>query len=683
MAKGNLGDGEAFRGNFSSEGVMKLRETVKEKLKDFLGDYTDDTLVEYVIVLLKNGRRKEEAKTELDVFLGDDSDPFISWLWDHLGSNLHLYVQSPGIPPAEVAKAKIAVQEPAVSVVKSASHKLEPILEKERTKDLLKTHLPKDLKGLEGDGKEHRTLKSSIVESNRAVEDRHRKVDGLKRSDSLQEGNERKRLRPEESASIKRDEIQQVAIAAPRRLLQFAVRDAVAKVRPSNLVRESSLKRLRSVVSTLAEDSPLEEQSQFVEKASKNAPAATLVEAAKDVKRIRPSRNVFDRLGRAVDVSDLPKQLTDFGVDFAGDFHGQPRNELKEEYLTCQNKIKYKEQNASGMPLSHRDTEMVFDSETKYDADARRYHSVQVPMNGDSVRNKVDDSLMFRHNVVNSADRNAQRRKIEQNQLVPDTAHKITNVNTTAGMNKWRSPHYQEMGLAVKLDNQKSELGTNSLNGSEAKNVSAIVGNGNVKSKADISKEPQRMQTSAPGLSSTGPPIEDAESRTIFVSNVHFAATKDNLSRHFNKCGEVLKVLILTDPATGLPKGSACVEFMKIEAAENALSFDGTSFMSRILKVVKKSSSSHEVVSTMTWAPAARAFPFPVPGFGAIPFPRGVPNAYRGRPFKPGGARSMQWKRDVQSIPTQMSTPATNTISPRGMTYVRSENNANGNSTGA
>lgn len=36
---------------------------------------------------------------------------------------------------------------------------------------------------------------------------------------------------------------------------------------------------------------------------------------------------------------------------------------------------------------------------------------------------------------------------------------------------------------------------------------------------------------------------------------VHFAATKDSLSRHFNKFGEVLKVVIITDAATGQPTG--------------------------------------------------------------------------------------------------------------------------------
>lgn len=32
-----------------------------------------------MIVLLRNGKRKEQAKNELNVFLGDDSDSFVSW----------------------------------------------------------------------------------------------------------------------------------------------------------------------------------------------------------------------------------------------------------------------------------------------------------------------------------------------------------------------------------------------------------------------------------------------------------------------------------------------------------------------------------------------------------------------------------------------------------------------------
>ena len=73
-----------------------------------------------MIVLLKNGRRKEEAKNELKIFLADDSDSFVSWyandycpylkslcgnlnsvggfffyrLWDHLGESVDEYFTS-------------------------------------------------------------------------------------------------------------------------------------------------------------------------------------------------------------------------------------------------------------------------------------------------------------------------------------------------------------------------------------------------------------------------------------------------------------------------------------------------------------------------------------------------------------------------------------------------------------
>lgn len=36
---------QTFRVNFSAEGVALLRERIKEKLREFMGDYTDDTLV--------------------------------------------------------------------------------------------------------------------------------------------------------------------------------------------------------------------------------------------------------------------------------------------------------------------------------------------------------------------------------------------------------------------------------------------------------------------------------------------------------------------------------------------------------------------------------------------------------------------------------------------------------------
>ena len=48
---------------------------------------------EYVIVLLRNGRRKDEARNELNVFLGDDSVSFVSWYFNSF-SNFLLWGKS-------------------------------------------------------------------------------------------------------------------------------------------------------------------------------------------------------------------------------------------------------------------------------------------------------------------------------------------------------------------------------------------------------------------------------------------------------------------------------------------------------------------------------------------------------------------------------------------------------------
>ncbi|CAN6464079.1 unnamed protein product [Victoria cruziana] len=85
---------------------------------------------------------------------------------------------------------------------------------------------------------------------------------------------------------------------------------------------------------------------------------------------------------------------------------------------------------------------------------------------------------------------------------------------------------------------------------------------------------------------------EDIEARTVFLTNVHFAATKEGLRYHFMKCGSVVKVIILTDAVTSQPNGSAYIIFADKKAVNSAVALNGTSFMSRILKIARKSDTS-------------------------------------------------------------------------------------------
>jgi len=48
---------------------------------------------------------------------------------------------------------------------------------------------------------------------------------------------------------------------------------------------------------------------------------------------------------------------------------------------------------------------------------------------------------------------------------------------------------------------------------------------------------------------------EDVDARSVFVGNVDYAATPEEVQAHFASCGTILRVTILCDKVTGHPKG--------------------------------------------------------------------------------------------------------------------------------
>ncbi|GJQ89325.1 nucleotide-binding alpha-beta plait domain-containing protein, partial [Tanacetum coccineum] len=209
-----------FRIIFSGDGAGKLRERVSDKLKEFMGEYTDDTLVEYVIVLLKNGRRKEEARNELNVFLGDDSGSFVSWLWDHLRSNVDLYTQSKESRPDEVAKQKPKESRPdelANQKPKESFLNLHNESERIKSDKFSKSRRSKDWKSTIRDPDEPPPLRSAVIANIHADD-----ISYMRRSPSLQPVIQRKRDRSAEGGKIyergQPDERSQLKISAIRSL---------------------------------------------------------------------------------------------------------------------------------------------------------------------------------------------------------------------------------------------------------------------------------------------------------------------------------------------------------------------------------------------------------------------------------------------------------------------------------
>lgn len=70
-----------------------------------------------------------------------------------------------------------------------------------------------------------------------------------------------------------------------------------------------------------------------------------------------------------------------------------------------------------------------------------------------------------------------------------------------------------------------------------------------------------------------------------FVMQVDYACTPEEVQQHFQSCGTVNRVTILTDKF-GQPKGFAYVEFLEVEAIQEALALNESELHGRQLKVI-------------------------------------------------------------------------------------------------
>ncbi|CAF2079475.1 hypothetical protein Bca4012_090943 [Brassica carinata] len=622
---GSDDDDRTFNGDFSEEGVVKLKERVKVKLKEYMGDYTDDILVEYVIVLLKNGRRKEEAKNELKIFLADDSDSFVSWLWDHLGESVDEYFTSSHVEKTNMRSSLVSSLNEDKALVQMDSESEKGRAPSRRSRQWRTQPNASDVPPL---------LSSEVHKVHNYEKEDHRERHG-KRSPSEQSHSHRKRSKIDSS----RNEQREAKPVVSSRLLQFAMRDALGTSKPT----EPSLKRLRSVVSASTQDSSEPDPPRKTRSVAKAVnPIATVMkavsEAAEDAKNPKTGRSVFDRISHSTgfpETSEVP--------------------------------LKNEERSEDQEPVQHQYSQRL-DNNGVYVENMTTFETGLQPSRlGPSVNGSYSSSSLG--NRINNP-KSLQHRLVDDPNRVKGTNYQdhFTEVGTKQKNGGFSGS--ADTGKTVKLEEQMKVpgVGLQRYTSSEAITESSTV------KPAAIAKEESLIKKPVPGTLSASRPLEDARSRTIFVANVHFGATKDSLSRHFNKFGEVLKAVIVTDPATGQPSGSAYIEFTRKESAESALSLDGTSFMSRILKIVKGSNEQQqEAASSMSWSRAGRY------ARASSPYRRGIPGgAFRGRSVVRGGARSMQWKRDSAETGTNSVAAAPST---RSMTYVRTDSQSNGNAT--
>lgn len=72
----------------------------------------------------------------------------------------------------------------------------------------------------------------------------------------------------------------------------------------------------------------------------------------------------------------------------------------------------------------------------------------------------------------------------------------------------------------------------------------------------------------------------------LYVGNLPYAATEDDLKNHFSQAGNVTSVALIKDRATGRAKGFGFVEMATAEEAQKAINmFNGQDFKGRTITV--------------------------------------------------------------------------------------------------
>lgn len=90
----------------------------------------------------------------------------------------------------------------------------------------------------------------------------------------------------------------------------------------------------------------------------------------------------------------------------------------------------------------------------------------------------------------------------------------------------------------------------------------------------------------------------EVDNRSIYVGNVDYGATAEELEQHFHGCGSINRVTILCNKYDGHPKGFAYIEFGDRDSVQTAMAMDESLFRGRQIKVMPKRTNRPGISST-------------------------------------------------------------------------------------
>ncbi|XP_071959306.1 polyadenylate-binding protein 2-B-like [Antedon mediterranea] len=113
----------------------------------------------------------------------------------------------------------------------------------------------------------------------------------------------------------------------------------------------------------------------------------------------------------------------------------------------------------------------------------------------------------------------------------------------------------------------------------------------------------KQMSMTSPVVSPVALPMSpedkvDVDNRSIYIGNVDYSATAEELEAHFHGCGSINRVTILCNKFTGHPKGFAYIEFADKDSVSTAVALDDSLFKGRQIKVNPKRTNRPGISST-------------------------------------------------------------------------------------
>lgn len=116
--------------------------------------------------------------------------------------------------------------------------------------------------------------------------------------------------------------------------------------------------------------------------------------------------------------------------------------------------------------------------------------------------------------------------------------------------------------------------------------------------QAEVEKQMNSGAGGESGSGLDGDNKEDIDNRSVYIGNVDYSATPEELQAHFASCGTINRVTILCDKFSGHPKGFAYVEFADSSLVANALLMNESLFKGRLIKVQSKRTNLPGISST-------------------------------------------------------------------------------------